>query len=679
MTLLGLSPAELGALFAASGAALTVLYLLRQRRRRVEVPFARLWNDVLKQSTSTSLWRKLLRLLSLLLQLLLLALLVLSLGDPRLGRSEKGRTLVLLIDASASMQALWPGSGDKGGRTRLELAKAEAKAFIHSLGGDDLAVVVALDGKPAPIGGLSYDERELLTQVDAVTARDTSADLPAALELSRALLLGRPRPGIVLFSDGGFDENTLKSLAPEALLQTGTPGEAIDLRYMPLLPADSASQNTGNAAITAFAVRRYRRNRLSYEVLISLTWFPWRVHDAQGVREGSSAAQKATLELLQDGEVVDVKTLELVPQQKIEHLYPNLSGAGRHLEARLRLKDAVDLLPLDDRAFAVLPERRHQRVLLVTRGNLFLEGALLSLGAGEENHLVIDKVAPGAYDPARAGRYDVVILDAALVEVPATVHAIYLDPRGESSPFAIASSLKAPLFTDVDTKHPIMRWVSLGDVNMSQSSVFTLRPGDKALAAMLKQPLIVAREEATTAGFLRRSLAIGFELKQSDLPLRVAFPVLLMNTLDWFAGDVDEDLGSLRTGQMWRIPLQRTDRAKRQATLESTGTLLLPDGSAAPVPLSDGHALHYGQQVGFYTLSLPDRAPEDFAANLGDPTESAAELRRDLRIGNAQVVTLRPPEPGERALRRTLWPYLLLAVLFLLSLEWWSYHRRWTV
>ena len=41
-----------------------------------------------------------------------LALLVLSLGDPRLGRSQRGRTLVLLIDASASMQArLLAGSG----------------------------------------------------------------------------------------------------------------------------------------------------------------------------------------------------------------------------------------------------------------------------------------------------------------------------------------------------------------------------------------------------------------------------------------------------------------------------------------------------------------------------------------------------------------------------------------
>lgn len=678
MTFVGLPAGELWALFAAGGAALTALYLLKHQRRRVEVPFIRLWSEVLQKSATTTLWQKLRRLLSLLLQLLLLALLVVSLGDPRLGRSEKGRTLVLLIDASASMQAR---AAEQSQRTRLDLAKAQARELIRSLGGDDLAVVVALDGRPAPLGGLSYDERELLGQVDTVEARDTAADLPAGLELAEALLFGRTNPAIVLFSDGGFDENTLKSLPLPVLASAGEKADqsgAVDLRFQPLPPSAGPTAGTGNAAITAFAVRRYRRNRLSYEVLVSLAWFP----SATPAAGSPPTPQKATLELLQEGEVVNVQTLELSAGQKVERLYPNLSGAGRHLEARLRLEGAIDLLPLDDHAFTVLPERRRQRVLIVTRGNLFLEGALLAAGAGEENHLSIDKVAPAGYDPARADRYDVIIFDAVTPAAPPSAHAIYLDPQGPQSPFSIAGSVKAPLLTDVDGQHPILRWVSLGDVNMSRASVFQPRPGDRVLAAMFKQPLILAREEPAPSSLSRRSLAIGFDLRQSDLPLRVAFPVLLMNALDWFAGDVDEDLGSLRTGQMWRISLSRPGRGAATPTgpgAVSSATLLLPDKSAAPVPISEGHALHYGQAVGFYELVAPGQPPRRFAANLGDLTESAASIRRELRIGAASAAALRPPDAGQRALRRTLWPYLLLVALLLLSLEWWSYHRRWTV
>ncbi len=664
MTLFGLAAPQLWMLFAAGGAVLTALYLLRQQRRRVEVPFVRLWNALLQKSTSTSLWRKLLRLLSLLIQLIVLALLVLSLGDPRLSRSEKGRTLVLLVDTSASMQSHIPpapNSLETAPQTRLDLAKAQAKALIRSLGGDDLAVVVALDGQPAPQGGLADDETELLSQVDGLLARDTAADLPAGLTLARALLAGRPRPTIVLFSDGGFDENTLREVAVPA---------NIDMRFAPLSTIADAGPTSGNAAVTAFAVRRYRRNRLSYEVLISLAWFPGK----------NATAQPATLELLQEGEVVDVKTLELPPGQQIERLYPNLSGAGRHLEARLHLQSATDLLPLDDRAFTVLPERRQQRVLVVTRGNLFLEGALLSTGAGEENHLSIDKVTPSAYDPARADRYDVVIFDAVTPQTPPAAHAIYLDPQGPNSPFAITGVVKSPLFTDLDAQHPVLRWVSLGDVNMTRSSVFGLRAGDRALAAMLKQPLIVAREELTSSGIGRRSLALGFDLRQSDLPLRVAFPVLLMNALDWFAGDVDDDLGSLRTGRIWRMALPPSGRVS-DADLKtaSAATLLLPDGSLVPVPVSEGHALHYGQRVGFYELVVPQKPSRRFAANLGDLNESAAQIRHGMRIGGPHTPLLAPPESGQRALRRRLWPYLLLGALLLLSLEWWSYHRRWTV
>lgn len=666
ITLLGLPAGQLLAVLGAGAALLTVLYVLKQQRRRVEVPFAPLWQRVLQKTDATSLWRRLLRWLSLLVQLLLLALLVGALGDPRLGRTKAGRSLVLLIDASASMQALLPAPAGQPRPTRLMRAKEQARALISGLSGDDLAVVVALDGQPAPQGGLSYDERDLLAQVDAVTARDTPADLPAALTLAGALLAGRENPSIILFSDGGF---------PDAVLSgTGSPAGP-EVRFQPLVSSPSELAGTGNAAITAFSVRRYRRNRLSYEVLVSLGWFP-------AATSPSGAPQKATLELIQEGEIVDVKELELLPGVQEEKLYPNLSGAGVRLEARLRLADSQrDVLPLDDRAYAVLPERKRQRVLIVTRGNLFLEGALLAASAGEENHLTIDKITPAAYDAERASRYDVVIFDAFTPPTAPDAHALYLDPQRDG-PFEIASELKRPLITDAESAHPVLRWVSLGDVNMSRSSVFKLAPGDRPLASMLKQPLMVAREETRRSGSTRRSVAIGFDLRQSDLPLRVAFPVLLMNAVDWFAGDVDDDLGSYRTGRTWRVPLVAPRKSGRggatgEALALRRADLTLPDGETASVPVHEGHALYYGQRVGFYALHTAGlSAPLLWAANLADLTESTAVLRSTLQLGTA---TLRPPDKSQRAIRRELWPYLLILALSILALEWWSYHRRWTV
>ena len=65
----------------------SALYILKLRRRVVAVPFSPLWERILRDKEATSLFSKLKRLLSLLLQLALLALLVLALGDPRAAES----------------------------------------------------------------------------------------------------------------------------------------------------------------------------------------------------------------------------------------------------------------------------------------------------------------------------------------------------------------------------------------------------------------------------------------------------------------------------------------------------------------------------------------------------------------------------------------------------------------
>ncbi|MDB4931820.1 MAG: hypothetical protein JWM10_4304, partial [Myxococcaceae bacterium] len=106
MEWLGLAPSQLAWAGALAAAAVVALYLLKQRRRRVAVPFAPLWARVLEERPSAKLFERLRRLLSLLLQLVLLALLVVALGDPRpAGAARRGRTTVLLLDGSASMSA----------------------------------------------------------------------------------------------------------------------------------------------------------------------------------------------------------------------------------------------------------------------------------------------------------------------------------------------------------------------------------------------------------------------------------------------------------------------------------------------------------------------------------------------------------------------------------------------
>lgn len=613
MTFLGAPVSLVAPALAAGTAALVALYLLKLRRRRLEVPFADLWRRVVSESQSTALWKKLRRIVSLVVQLVLLALILTALLDPRLSASQHGRSLAIVVDTSASMQAV------DVGRSRLDVAKDEARRLVRGLAGDDEAMIVAMDARPAPIGGFTRDDRALLHDVDALAADDTAADVMRAMTLAGDALRGRPRPTLVLIGDGAWN-------AAELDAATRTLG-AVDVRFVPV------GKSSDNVAITAFAVRRYQANQTAYEVLVEVQSF-------------RPAPSTVTLQLVQDGEVVETQKLALGAGERVQRLYPDLAGGGARLEARLT--DARDALPRDDVAYAVLPEKRKQKVLLVTAGDLFLEGALLL-----DENLDVDKIAPGKYDAAATAKYDAVVLDGLTPDAPPRTHALYLDPRGPSSPFAARATIDAPIVTETAAAHPLMRWVALKDLNIARASTFALAPGDVAVASSFKHPIVVARERDG-----RKTVALGFDLKRSDLPLRVAFPVLLINALDWFAGGDAGLAASYATGRAWRLPVPA-----------GTNELFVvaPDGTRTRAPVHDGRASYVAMHAGFYALEPNGKL---VAANLADARESSI----------APVAhPWPPPELGRVGVRRQLWPYLVLLALVLAFAEWWTYNRRITV
>ncbi|HEX4463002.1 MAG TPA: VWA domain-containing protein, partial [Polyangia bacterium] len=442
------------------------------------------------------------------------------------------------------------------------------------------------------------------------------------------------RPTLVLLGDGAWDATEL-ARGVRAL------GAGVDLRYVPV------GTSGDNVGITAFAVRRYQANQTAYEVLI----------EVQSFRAQPSTV---TLQLQEDGEVVESQKLTLAAGARVQRIYPDLAGDGARLVATLT--DAHDALPLDDTAYALLPERRKQKVLLVSSGDLFLEGALLL-----DQNLDVDKIAPAAWDAAATAKYDAVILDGFTPPPNAAprTNALWLDPHGAGAPFTVRGSVDGPVVTETTASHPLMRWVALKDLNIAKASTFALEPGDVAVASSFKQPIIVARDKGG-----RKTVAFGFELQRSDLPLRVAFPILLINALDWFAGSDGGLLASYATGHTWRLP------APPGAT---SLAVQAPDGERAEAPVHDGRASYLGRHVGFYSVGAPGQTPRQLAANLADAHESAIAPNRTLTPEGRDGKPLVAPEPGRIGVRREIWGYLVLAALMLALVEWWTYNRRVTV
>jgi hypothetical protein len=640
MILAGLSLAELVAIFGAAGLGVVALYLLKLRRRVVSVPFAPLWERILRDRDATKLFAKLRRLLSLLLQLGLLAILVLALGNPRPVESlVRGRTVVVLVDASASMQATDVRPN------RLGVAQNEVKKIIGGLHGADRVLVAQMDALVTPLGPMTSDAAALERSVDMIRETDTRADFPRALRFAIDALRGTDSPEIIVVSDG--------ALGPAADASGPVHLGAVKLSYV------RVGRESRNVGITQFSVRRYPLERSRYEVMLELT-------------NTGSDAEDVELQLLGDGTPVDLTTIRLKPGERLPRFYPQLSGASRTLEAKIARADGThDDLPADDHAFALLPERRRSKVLVVTEGNTYLEAALLL-----DEYLDVTDVVPDGYAGAVGkAKWDAVIFDRVTPAQAPGTNALYLDPRGLGGPVASQGDLKAPGFDKLDRKHPVVRFLALDAVNVSRGHRLVPQAGDKILGAAEggASPILVAGERSGA-----KFVALGFDVRDSDLPLRPAWPLFVLDCIDWFTDEDARYLSSYRTGEVWRVPV---------ANGTQTATMKLPDGTTQAVAVQDGRAVLLGERAGFYDLvarrsdsptDVAASAPEttSFAANLVNADESAIEPREQLIVDGKIAGSVFGYRVG---VRRDIWVVLLLIAAVLTTLEWATYHRRVTV
>ncbi|HEX6273119.1 MAG TPA: VWA domain-containing protein [Polyangiaceae bacterium] len=625
MTLVGLPLATLLGIGAAAFAAAVGLYILKLRRRPVAVPFSPFWHAVLRDREASRLFSQLKRWLSLLLQLAVLAALLIALGDPRPAAAiGEGRNLVILVDASASMKAVDVKP------SRLEVAKDEARKLVRGLGGSDRALVVEMGAVPVPRSTLSGDPTELVPAIDGIHAADIRADFGRALDLARDSLRGLPRAEIVVIGDGALAEPEPK---PDLA--------GITLRFVPV------GKSGKNLAVTQFAVRRYPLDKSRLEVMIE-------------VANASTERADVELSLWGDGAIIDTERLSVAPGERLPRFLPDVGGTRRVLEARLRYADGrADDLPADDRAWALVPERRRAKVLVVSPGNTYLDAALLL-----DEYLDVTELAPSAYPPA--GAFDVTIFDG-VAPAPAAGAGglVYLNPPAAGSPVKLGKPIEGFGFDTWDKKSPILRFAALGDVQVATG--FALEPGDgdKVVGASDAGAILVSGARGG-----HRFVALGFDPRRSDFVLRPAWPLFVLNAIDSF-GETDASyLSSYRTGEVWRVPVP--DGARSAELVE-------PGGARRPVPVQNGRAVTFGNQAGVYRLSTgtgSELVTSEFAANLSDLEESHIAPRPKLVVAGKNA---EKAEPGGAGVRREIWALLLAAVLVVSMIEWVTYHRRVTV
>lgn len=661
----GYTPSTLLPVLLICAALIAILYLLRVRRRAVQVSHLGLWRDVV--TTSHRRWHDWLRrLISFLILMAVLGLIALALMDPRPNDDDTAtRHAVIIIDASASMAA--SAGSDDHCASRIECALNDAHQLVDHMTPNDRAVIIEASGIVSAVSGpFQADKSALHKAISQIHPRATSTDIQKALKLAASLTHGSPKPEIILLTDGQFDDTpALHDILPDnAAFQQKTYGTP-----------------TGNVAIEAFNVRRYIANRLGFEVLFKVR-NDFDVPVTLKITLSGLASDENTFDPNREHPVIAQKNITVASGSSELRLYENLTLTSSRMVASIHIEDPQNLndpMPLDDLAYARIPDFSKPRILAVTTDNLYLEAALLL----NENYQVSFLRAPPS--PVDLGtftaQHDIVILDNSsqkLHDVDTrdwSGKAIFINPDQTWSPFP-TKTVHNPIVERVNTKHPVARWLSLKNLNITQASVFKNIPNADLVVRAIEGPIM-----ATHTSDTQKFLAIGFSLTQSDLIFRVALPVLIINAVDWLMNENAEPQRGFPTGTSWHIPIP---------TRRTHVDIVHPDlHVTAGIPVHDDTATLYGDTAGFY--QIPDiHPPVEFAANLNDSRESCLSST-PTRLPDQNSVSLKdaPDTPQTSpflalleklpASSQYLWVLALLIALAILAIEWLTFHRRWTV
>lgn len=334
-------------------------------------------------------------------------------------------------------------------------------------------------------------------------------------------------------------------------------------------------------------------------------------------------------------------------------MWPDLPDAS-FFQATLEVADpAADQLAVDNRAWAVVREDRRARVLLVSEGNLFLEKALSVIPG-----LELYRAAPQEYPSLLGAGYDyqLTVLDGLAAPLPQGSVLLVGPPPGEVLPGLVIGREFRPGPLNSAVASAVWEHVDTGQFQVATAREIEAHAPWMAGVAAGGRVLAAHGEAGGT-----RAVVLGFDLQQTDLPLRPAFPVLVQNIVNWL---LPPDLGipaAVKAGEevaVTALPLAEI--------IEVTG----PDGEievlAPPFPPASWAA----RSPGIYTLTekgaAGDLATVRVAVNAYDPRE-AALAPVDPRPADSGGTT-----PENRPVARA-WPLafpLALGALVLVMVEW---------
>jgi hypothetical protein len=510
---------------------------------------------------------------------------------------------------------------------RLDNAIEQARLIISNLPQDARSTIITAGEYTQVLISSSQDRRLLYQTLDNINPETGTSDMTSALELASAITARQPDTEIIIFSDG-------KVNLPDQIRVQGK------VRYIPI------GNNGDNQAVSHITLENKNNN-----------------YSTAFVQVNNYAPEPVPRRLIlkADGIIIDAHDLDIPAHGQVSIISEIIPENTLILEAALTGKDS---LSLDDKIWAIQPVYGSHNVILVSEGNRFLETTLDLLPGINYSTYNLEEFESRLEGNNLEEKSALIIFDNHTYPVSSklTHNLFYIGPITSTNEFSITGSIENPIPRPNYDNDPLLAYVDLKSVSILDAHRIPLPDWTRPVLIdeISGEPLLFVGERAG-----QRLAVMSFNPQRSDLPLQVAYPILMANLMEW-----------LLPGRIGDIPAQVKPGQALNFTPPPEITSLTctdPEGLTTQIDIQDGRAIYADTtKLGTYQVKWGKNQTLVFAVNFSDPQESDILPVEKLSVLD-DLSTRDEGSPNQS--RSEWWRSLLGIALIILIIEWMVYHR----
>ena len=511
--------------------AIILMYMLKQKQTIEAFSTTMLWEKAVLRTMANKPWQKLRKSLLMLLQLIIAALIVFALAHPFIASGKQSGHFVLIVDASYSMQAVDEAP------LRFESARERAAEFINSSAAGSVYTVVCADNSPYIAVNAAENKQQAIAELDKLSPANTETDQDSLKSILNALNQGGDVQ-FVAFSGKGYEF------------------EGLDIANY------SVGQPVENIALTGIA-----HSVDSDRVVVMVK-----------VKNYGNEPVENTLSLYADGTLFDMKAFELEAFGSMDIFFTNVPYGSVRLSAELRDEDA---LPVDNYRYDVVKYASTRQAVLFTKGNVFLESALKLIPS-------IELYKGDLEDINAAEGYYLYIYDGVLPDsLPLDGHAIVFNPPEDMESIPVGESFYVDEFSVNDRS--FLSNIDEFEFGIAQSKELIMPENATLILSAYGNAIAYSAEEGGT-----KKVVFGFDLHETDLPLKKEFPIFIYNLIGYFVPDRVYQGSEINSGDsVWINVYPDADNVNIITPDEKTVTI---------VPPNPAESFSNTESIGIYTV-----------------------------------------------------------------------------